>query len=134
MRQAGARRWHSTEQTAAAVLLSCTAGTADAVPPKSFSGALDVAALTGPATVAFHFTLGHDYTDPAVIRVQRVRPVTGVDTLPGENIQDYIGVYSVTPSLVQQTLPTAGKRMLQDVTVEAVAAEELLPAAEGVSF
>ena len=120
--------------TAAAVLLSCAAASADAVPPKSFSGVLDVSALTGPATVTLHFTIGPDYTDPAVIRVQRVRPVASVDAVPGQTVQDYIGTYSVVPSLTAQTLPTAGKRMLQDVTVEAVCAEELLPAAEGGSF
>ncbi|MBQ8610401.1 MAG: hypothetical protein IJ412_01705 [Oscillospiraceae bacterium] len=120
--------------TAEAVLVSCAGNVTDAVPSKVFSGALDTSALTGWGTVSIHFIVKEYYSNPTVIRVQRVTAATGVASVPGETVINYAGAYTVTPGTEAQTLATAGKRMLQDVTVEAVEINALLPAAEGVSF
>ena len=122
------------ENTVETALVTCAGNVAEAVPSKAFSGTLDTSALTGWGTVSIHFTVGQYYANPTVIRVHRVATAAGVISVPGETVENYAGAYTVTPGTEAQTLATAGKRMLQDVTVEAVEINALLPAAEGVSF
>ena len=49
----------------------------------------------------------------------------GVEMGTGGRLPDYEGEYTVTPRLVEQILPTNGRSMNDDVTVEAIGVDRV---------
>lgn len=49
----------------------------------------------------------------------------GVEMGTGGRLPDYEGEYTVTPRLVEQVLPTNGKSMNSDLTVEAIGVDRV---------
>ena len=55
----------------------------------------------------------------------RIEFDVGVEMGTGGRLPDYEGEYTVTPRLVEQILPTNGRSMNDDVTVEAIGVDRV---------